>query len=334
MVVVHSYGLAIFMTFITMLCWGSWANTQKLASKHWSFQLFYWDYSIGIVLLTLFLAFTMGSFGAEGRSFMADLCQASAANLGLAIASGVIFNLANILLVVAIDIAGMAVAFPIAIGLALVIGVIVNYLGHPIGNAVLLFIGVGLVALAIIVDAMAYRMTDSHRTKTTLKGIIIALISGILMGFFYRFLAQAMSVNYVHTAAEKLTPYTAAFIFSVGLFASNFVYNTIFMHKPVSGNPVRYKDYFTKGNLKTHLVGILGGIIWSIGLTFNLVAAGPAGYAISYGLGQGATMVAAFWGVYIWKEFAAAPHGVRKWIRFMFLLYIVGLILIIVSRVA
>ncbi len=333
MVVVHSYGLAVFMTFITMLCWGSWANTQKLVKKHWPFQLFYWDYSIGVVLLTLVLALTMGSFGHEGRSFLSDIRQASGENLGLALWSGALFNIANILLVCAIDIAGMAVAFPIAIGLALVIGVVINYIGVPIGNAWLLFIGVALVALAIIVDAIIYRQADTQQQKTTAKGILISLTAGVLMGFFYRFLAASMSVNYVDPLPMKLTPYTSAFIFSLGLFFSNFIFNTYFMFKPLSGEKTSYGNYFKAADTKTHFIGILGGVIWSIGLTFNLIAAGPAGYAISYGLGQGATLIAALWGVFIWKEFASAPKSANKLIAFMFLLYVLGLASIIIARV-
>jgi len=155
MVIVQWYPLAVVMCFVTMLCWGSWANTLKLAGKEWRFQLFYWDYAIGVLLFSLLLAFTMGSFGSAGRSFIADLGQAEGAAIWSALLGGIIFNLSNILLVAAIDIAGMAVAFPIGVGLALVIGVITNYVKMPIGNPVLLFLGVAAVVVAIIVDALA-----------------------------------------------------------------------------------------------------------------------------------------------------------------------------------
>lgn len=334
MVVLHHYGLAIFMCVITMLCWGSWANTQKLTGSRWPFQLFYWDYSIGVVLLTLFLALTMGSIGHEGRSFINDISQATVSSIGLALLSGVIFNIANLLLVAAIDIAGMAVAFPVAIGLALVIGVITNYLAAPVGNAKLLFFGVFLVTIAIIVDAIAYKKTDAKKRQSSVKGVVISIISGILMGYFYRFLVAAMSDNYSHPHIGEITPYSAAFIFSIGLFLSNFIFNSIMMIKPISGKPVSYMTYFREGTTKIHLIGILGGIIWSVGLTFNLISAGPAGFAISYGLGQGATLIAALWGVFIWKEFANAPKGTHKLIYLMFLLYVSGLTSIVISRLA
>jgi glucose uptake protein len=316
-----------------MLCWGSWANTQKLATKEWPFQLFYWDYAIGVVLFSLLLAITMGSTGTVGRSFLTDLGQASARSFGLALLGGIIFNLSNILLVAAIDIAGMAVAFPIGVGLALVIGVITNYMATPVGNPVVLFVGVALVAIAIIVDALAYRKLPTQGQKTTAKGIIISIAAGVLMGFFYRFVAASMSTDYVNLEPGKLSPYTAVFIFSLGLLISNFIWNSIVMAKPFVGEPVPYRDYIKKGNVRLHSIGILGGVIWNIGMSFSIIAAGVAGFAISYGLGQGATMIAAFWGVFIWKEFKEAPPGTNKLISLMFIFYFVGLACIIIARV-
>jgi glucose uptake protein len=332
MVVVESYPVAVVMCFITMLCWGSWANTQKLASKEWRFQLFYWDYAIGVLLLALLLAFTMGSSGSAGRGFLADLAQADRAPIWSALLGGIIFNLSNILLVAAIDIAGMAVAFPIGVGLALVLGVITNYLATPLGNPLLLFLGVALVVVAIIVDAMAYKKLPAQGQKTTGKGIIISVTAGILMGFFYRFVAASMSTDFINLEAGKLSPYTAVVIFSAGLLLSNFIWNSIVMAKPFVGEPVPFGDYFSKGNLRLHLIGLLGGVIWSLGMSFSIIASGAAGFAISYGLGQGATMIAAFWGVFIWKEFKGAPAGINKLLGSMFLFFIVGLGLIIAAR--
>ncbi|MBL7113736.1 MAG: multidrug DMT transporter permease [Bacteroidales bacterium] len=332
MVVIQSYAAALVMIFITMLCWGSWANTQKLASKKWRFQLFYWDYALGVLLVSLLLAFTMGSVGDEGRSFIPDLAQADKSSLWSAFIGGVVFNLANILLVVAIDIAGMAVAFPVGIGIALVWGVVVNYIKAPVGNPLILFIGVAAVAIAIIINAFAYKKASGSNQKNVTKGLLIAIIAGILMGFFYRFVVASMSTDFISPEAGKLTPYTAVVIFSVGLLLSNFIWNSILMAKPIDGEPVKYRDYFTQGNLKLHLIGILGGAIWNIGMSFNIVASGTAGPAISYGLGQGATMVAALWGVFIWKEFKGAPKGTNRLLGLMFAFFIVGLALIIIAR--
>lgn len=333
MFIVQSYGLAIAFCIITMLCWGSWANTQKLAGKTWRFELFYWDYVIGILLFSLASAFTLGSMGHLGRSFLADISQASLSNIGSAFLGGIIFNAANILLSAAIAIAGMAVAFPVGIGLALVLGVIINYIGAAKGDPVLLFIGVGLVMVAVLLNATAYHRTSKGSNSVSSKGIVLSIVAGILMSFFYRFIAASMDLeNFAHPAIGKMTPYTAVFIFSVGIFASNFLFNTILMKKPIEGSPTGYKEYF-RGRFGTHLVGILGGLIWGLGNSFNLIASGMAGPAISYGLGQGATLVAALWGVFIWKEFKNSPKGTNSLIGAMFLFFIIGLLLIIFAGV-
>lgn len=335
MFIVEAYPLAIAMCLITMLCWGSWANTQKLASKEWRFQLFYWDYAIGVFLLALLLAFTLGSSGAGGRGFRTDLQQADSQWLASAFLGGVIFNLSNILLVAAIDIAGMAVAFPVGVGLALVLGVITTYLSTKVGNVPMLGLGVAAVMVAIILDALAYKRLASGGQKTPVKGIVISVAAGVLMGFFYKYVAQAMgSIDPATQALEagKLSPYTAIVLFSAGLLLSNFLWNSIMMIKPFTGGPVPFGDYFTKGNARLHLVGILGGMIWNVGMSFSIIASTKAGAALSYGLGQGATMVGAFWGVFIWKEFKGAPKGTNSLLAAMFLFYFIGLAVLILSK--
>ena len=335
MVIVESYSVAVAMCVVTMLCWGSWANTQKLASKEWRFQLFYWDYAIGVFLLSLLLAFTLGSTGSGGRGFLADLHQADSKWLGSAFLGGVIFNLSNILLVAAIDIAGMAVAFPVGVGLALVLGVITTYVAKPEGNAPMLALGVAAVVVAVVLDALAYRKLASAGKKTPVKGIVLSVIAGVLMGFFYSFVAQTMGKidGATHVLEPgKLSPYTAIVLFSAGLLASNFIWNTIVMAKPFSGERVTYRDYFTKGNLRLHLIGILGGMIWNTGMGLSIIASTAASPALSYGLGQGATMVGALWGVFIWKEFKGAPPGTDKLLAAMFVFYLIGLGVLIASK--
>lgn len=329
MFIVSSYPLAVIFCLITMLCWGSWANTQKLAGKTWRYELFYWDYVTGILILALIFAFTLGSFGENGRGFLEDLAQADPGNIGSAFLGGIIFNAANILLSTAIAIAGMSVAFPVGIGIALVLGVLVNYLGAQKGNPVLLFLGVGLITIAIIINAVAYKKASSVGQKLTTKGLVVSIVAGILMSFFYRFIAASMDLeNFREPAAGMMTPYTAVVIFSLGIFLSNFIFNTILFKKPISGEPTSYREYF-KGGISTHLVGIFGGIIWGIGNSLNLIAAGKAGPAISYGLGQGATLVAALWGVFIWKEFKNSPKGTGVLLAIMFILFIIGIVSII-----
>lgn len=331
MYIVNSYFLAVILCVITMLCWGSWANTQKLAQKSWRFELFYWDYVLGILLMSLLFSFTLGSTGEFGRGFLQDIAQAERSNIWSALLGGIIFNAANILIAAAISIAGMSVAFPVGIGIALVLGVLVNYVASPQGNAIWLFSGVALITLAIIFDAIAYRRKASQSKGVPTKGIVLSVVGGILMALFYRFVASSMVTSFEYPEAGKLTPYSAVFIFSAGILFSNFIFNTILMKKPFEGLPVNYAQYF-KGSFKEHITGVLGGIIWCTGMTFSIIAAGKAGFAISYGLGQGATLVAAFWGVFIWKEFKGSKNTTGL-LGTMFVLFFVGIALIIMAGI-
>lgn len=243
-----------------MLCWGSWANTQKLAGRTWRFELFYWDYVIGVLILALVFALTLGSIGEGGRSFLADIRQADRASIGSALLGGVIFNAANILLVAAIAIAGMSVAFPVGIGIALIMGVVVNYIAAPQGDPSLLFTGVAFIAVAVLLDAVAYSKMSLSKEKVSTKRIVISVIAGVLMAIFYRFVAASMSDDFDNPVSGKMTNYSACVVFAVGILLSNIVFNTIFMMKPVEGESVSDAQYFG-GDFKTHLTGILGGII-------------------------------------------------------------------------
>ena len=331
MFIVSNYLLAVVFCFITMLCWGSWGNTQKMAAKSWRYELFYWDYVIGMVLFALLIAFTMGSCGSEGRPFLTDVAQVSAANIGSIILGGVIFNASNILLSASTSIAGLAVAFPLGVGISLVLGTIINYIGAPKGDPLTLFIGVALIVVAIICNGVASGKLQKDKKEGASKGIVLAVVAGTLMAFFYRFVAAAMDLdNFAAPAAGKATPYTAIVIFSLGVLLSNFLFNTFVMRKPFVGEPVSYKEYF-KGDIKTHLVGILGGAIWCLGTAFSYIASGKAGAAVSYALGQGAPMIAAIWCVFIWKEFKGASKGVYALLGVMFCFFIAGLGFIIIS---
>ena len=338
MFIVNSYTLAVILCFVIMLCWGSWGNTQKLAAKSWRYELFYWDYVIGMVLFALLLAFTAGSIGEAGRPFLTDLKQASASSVLWILLGGIIFNASNILLSASTSIAGLSVAFPLGVGLALVLGVINNYRvavqqGSKTGNLVLLALGVALVVCAIICNGIAAsRKGDSGISKADQrKGIILALIAGVVMSFFSSFVMRAMdTANFVTPAAGKVTPYTAIVLFTLGVLLSNFLFNTIVMRKPFVGEPVSYSQYF-KGNFKTHLVGMLGGAIWCLGTALSYITSGKAGAAVSYALGQGAPMIAAIWGVFVWKEFKGSGRQVYTLLALMFAFFVIGLGLIVVA---
>jgi glucose uptake protein len=313
------YSVALAMMVLTMLCWGSWANTQKAVGT-WRFELFYWDYVWGILLCALILGLTLGRTDpASPDSFFRNLSQASSVKLLLAFLGGAVFNLANLLLVAAIAVAGLAVAFPIGIGLALVIGSVLNYVITPKGNPLLLFGGVALVAVAIVLDALAYRKV-SRDLAVSKKGIVLSLLCGVFMGLFYPLVAKAL------TGAGHLGPYTVALVFAVGVLVSNFPLNYAFMRRPISGPPVAVADYFTGRGLY-HFFGLLGGMIWGVGTISNFAAsyAQMVGPATSYALGQGATMVSAVWGVFVWKEFRGAGADVVRLLALMFAFFIAGL---------
>jgi glucose uptake protein len=336
MITINSYPLAVALCVITMLCWGSWANTQKLTGKQWRFQLFYWDFSIGVLLFAMLLAFTLGSMGDSGRPFIADVTQADFEWLASAFLGGIIFNLSNILLVGAIEIAGLAVAFPVGVGLALVLGVVTTYFATRAGNVPMLAAGVACIMIAIVLDALAYKRLTAASPQTRWRGIALSIVAGVLMGWFYSFVVRSIgTLDPVDSRLEagKISPYTALVAFSAGVFLSSFIWNSAVMLKPFQGPPVPFRDYFSKGNARLHLTGILGGAIWSVGMSFSILASTTAGAALSYGLGQGATMIGAIWGVFIWKEFSGAPKGTNQLLFAMFVFYILGLAILIASRV-
>jgi glucose uptake protein len=326
MFVVSSLPVAILFCVVTMLGWGSWANTQKLAGREkWPFELFYWDYTIGVFLFGLLFAATLGSFGPAGMSALDNLRVSDFSFILPALVSGVIFNLSNMLLVVAIDAAGMSVAFPVGVGLALAIGTLGSYMQAPKGNLALIFGGVALIVFAMVMSALAQRRLPQTGARKPLRGLVCAVLAGCIMGWFYPQLMRAISPDFDSAPIRPgmLTPYVALVFFGLGMLASNLVLNTVFMR---TGN-VTYRQYFS-GSARLHWIGILGGAIWMLALSFNVIASSVAGPAISYALGQGATLVAALWGLLIWREFRAAPPGTTVYLVLMLAGYSTGLMLI------
>jgi glucose uptake protein len=303
----------------SMLCWGSWANTRKLTLGY-AFSLFYWDYVAGILLGSLAWGFTFGSIYGGPSAFVPNLLAADRSHILLAIVGGIIFNIANLLLVAAIDIAGMAVAFPVGIGLALIVGTGLNYLVQPVGNPFLIVGGVVLVASAIVLDALAYKRREAS-TKVSMRGVVLSVVSGLLMGGFYPFVAKST------IGEHALGPYSVTFIFAVGVVLCALPANGWLMRHSLTGEaPVSMQQYGSS-RFSWHVWGVVGGFIWCTGAAASFVAsrANAVGPAISYALGQGATMISAFWGVFVWKEFRHAPPDSRRLIPWMFLLFLAGL---------
>jgi glucose uptake protein len=333
MILVENYTLAVMLCILAMICWGSWQNTQNLTGKSWRFELYYWDFILGILLFSLLMAFTFGSMGGSGRDFISDLKQAAWSNILSAALGGAIWNLGTLLLVAAISIAGMSVAFPIGGGIGWILGIVINYMGSPEGNPWFLFGGSGVIVLAILFSLTAYRRLAQTQKKAPLKGILLSFAAGLLIAFFYRFVASALDTEFVPETAGKITSYTAVVIFSIGALISTLVFNPFFMRKPVEGPPVKISDYF-KGKVPVHLFGILGGAIWCLGNSVSFMAVGSASPAISYGLSNSAPVVAALWGILVWKEFREAPKGTNRLLILMFATYLIGLGLIVYARIA
>ena len=316
----ETYAVALSFMVITMLCWGSWANTMKLCPSY-RFQLFYWDYVLGLIAGALLWGFTLGSMGTSGRSFLQDVQHADGSHILFAVIGGVVFNVANLLLVAAIEIAGLAVAFPIGIGLALVVGAISSYILSPNGNPILLFSGIALVVAAIAFDAIAYRLRETEHRSLSTRGVVISLIAGLLMGSFYPFVSRSM------IGVDAPGPYAVTLFFALGVALCAIPFNYLLMRRPLDGNvPATMSAYWTARGA-WHVWGILGGVIWCTGAVLNFIAsrAHVVGPAVSYSIGQGATMISAAWGVFVWREFAAAPRRSRLFLIWMFVFFLCGL---------
>jgi glucose uptake protein len=316
----HSLEIALLMMITSAVCWGSWANTYK-GVKNYRFELFYWDYAIGIFLISLILALTMGSTGNDANSFLNNIHSADTANIVSTLIGGAIFNLANLLLVAAIDMAGLAVAFPVSIGIALVVGVVSSYALQSRGNVGLLAAGVVCAVIAVIMDGKAYGSLASAGRSVSQKSIVTCVVSGVLMGLWAPFVAHAM------TNGNTLGPYSIAVFLTLGALLSCSIWNVYFMKKPLVGEPVDFSGFF-RGPISGHLLGLLGGVIWGTGMVFNLVAASFTGVAISYAIGQSAPMVAALWGVLAWKEFEGAGSKAKMYLGLMFVFYCFAILLV------
>ena len=338
MVLVHNYGIAVMFFLLAMICWGSWANTQKLAAKNWRFELFYWDVVTGLLLFSILAAFTLGSLGNEpgGRTFLEDLAQADFRSIAFGMLGGIVWNLGNLLLVAAIAVAGMAVGFPIGGGIAWLGGTILGYIievstkGESSSDPYLLFIGMAVAILAIYLSMVSYKRLASYQKKASFKGIMLSVLAGIFIAPFYTVTMYGMDPAFGLSGAGSLTPYSGAAFFALGAFLSTFIINPFFMARPVEGEPVKISAYF-KGSFKSHWWGILGGSIWMLGMVVSFMSSGE-GSTVAYALSNAAPVVAILWGVLVWKEFKDAPKGTNNILIAMFILFLIGLVLITMSN--
>ncbi len=337
MIVIHNYIVAIIFSVLAMIFWGSWANTQKIAAKTWRFELFYWDLVIGIALMSIIAAFTIGSSGNEGRTFIADINQADLSSMIYAMLGGILWNIGNILLVAAIAVAGMAIAFPIGGGIAWIMGIVFNYIlivlsgQQATERPLILWIGVAVIISAIILSGKIFNRISKEKKQPSTKGILLSVIAGLFIAFFYGFVVKSLDPAFVSGGTGNLTPYTGIFFFAIGVVISTIIINPIIMRHPIVGKPVSMKLYW-KGSLREHSSGVLGGMIWMLGMVVSFMAVGAANPAISYALSNAAPVVAILWGIFIWKEFKGSPKGTNMLLSIMFTCYIIGLLFITYSN--
>lgn len=333
MFLVNQPTVAICLCLVTMLFWGSWTNAQKYVTQSAPLYVFYRDYVYGIVVTALILAFTLGSFGEQGRSVFADIQQATLANILIAVAGGVIFNVGNSLLTVGISIAGLSIAMPVGTGLSLAIGLVVNYLAQPEGSIPLLAVGGGTIVVAMVLGAMAYHVKQEEGDQDTQsdqnKGIWVALAGGLVAGFFFRVISEALVTDLAKPEPDLLTPYTGLVFFALGMLLSNPLIEFLIRRFIVpDDNQITYDD--APRNL--HLAGLGGGLIWGLGMITLLLGSNQAGGAVSYGLSQGATIVSVLWGLFAWHEFKDAPSKANRYLWLMGIAYVAGLVLIVLAR--
>ena len=341
MILPQTYGVTIFLMIFSMLCLGSWASTYKAAG--WRFELYYFDFSFGLLVGAAILAFTLGSMGFDGFTFLDDMLHAGKRQWFYAFTAGVVFNLANMLLMAAIAVAGMTVAFPISAGLALIAGVVIGRFQKPTGNPLMAFAGCVLVFIAILVAAAAYRFINEIRheakaragkAKSTkrpvaVKGVVISVLSGALMAGCYPLLAKAKE------GEAGLGPYSVAMIFAGGVFVSTFVFNLFFMNLPIEGEPVDFMEYF-QSSPRAHGLALLGGVTWCLGTVAGFVAASAESVhivpSLSYGLSQAPALIAVLWGTLVWREFKDGDSRAKSMIGLMLILFTVGVTLVSLAQ--
>jgi glucose uptake protein len=315
--------IALLLIVVSMVCWGSWPNLLK-ALPGWRLEYFYIDYTLGFLATMLLLAATLGSGSAVGMEFLDRLAAAGTRELWLAALGGLVWNAGNILLLNAIMIAGLAIAFPIASVLAITLGVGIGYWAQPIGNPLWLLVSVPILVLAAVANAAAYRAIGTTGGSGGRLGIVLSLVAGFLVGIFPPFIAGAIS------GAQPLDPYSVSIAFMAGATVATAIGMPLLLAKPLIGDPGRLGGYF-EGGTRRHAAGWVAGVIWCIGTVSNFASAGVVGVAISWGIGSGAPMVGALWGIFLWKEFRGASRKAGALISVSLALYVVGVVLVALS---
>jgi glucose uptake protein len=334
---------SLLLLILTLFCWGSWANTQKLVYK-WRFELFYYDFAVGVALCMLIAVYTFGSANPQELTVSDNMLIAGYRKIAYSMATGLVINLANIMLVAAISVSGLAVSFPIVFGVGLIVMSLTNFIGNTASNnSALLFGGLVLILGAVLAEIFAYRSylealaSKSKAVPVLDKGtrlpvrpktavaITLSVVSGVAWGFFFPLIDLSRS------GENGVGPYGIAGLIGFGMFFSTLLYVPFFVNFPVQGEPVRGRVYF-QGTKKQHFWGIFGGVIWSVGLIAALVeAAAPppvkTSPALASALVFGAPLLAVLWGLLAWREFKDCPQNVKMLQLGMIVLFLAGLVL-------
>ena len=334
-----TYLSALLVTILGLIALGSWINALKLTGK-WRFELFYFDVALGVAVAAAVAAFTLGTLGSDGFTFLDDMMRAGKRNMAFGAAAGMLFNLGYMLLVGGVSLAGMAIAFPLGLGMALILSSLLSYFSRPQGQPIMVFIGLGLVALALILDMVTHRLLSmrkeiqrmkagEHRTlkpRISWRALLVSFIGGLLIGALGPLLSMAK------TGDTGLGPYSLVVMFSVGILFSTFVFNLYLMNLPLSGRPLEILEYF-RGRLRQHAIGLLGGAVWAMGIIASLVATSAPEEAqvargTSFALLESAPLLAALWGLAAWKEFKEADARTTSLLVLMLFLYLAGLVML------
>jgi glucose uptake protein len=324
------------LLFISLLCLGSWITTFKLAGKRWRFEFFSLDFALGAVLLSLIAALTVGNTAAD-LPFSDRVLLSSKTAQALVFSAGFIFGLANLLLLGAVSLLGIAGAFPISIGLGVIVYALLNFRSyHSFAAAT----GLALLGVGVFLDARACRLQDlamppakkavtqaaGAKGARSLKGLIVALIGGVLFGVFYSLAEGGLYGDL------GLGPYAGLLYFCLGILVSTLVFSVVFFNIALEGGSLTLRSYLA-GQLRQHLLGIVGGAIWAAGALTAFLAkirVPEAGRLQAFvgALPLASALLAALWGILIWREFASAPKRARGSVMGTAALLAVSLLLI------
>jgi glucose uptake protein len=351
MILPASQAATLALLVISLVCWGTWANTLKMAGK-WRFELYYYDFALGFAVLAVLAAFTGGSLNSNELTFQENLLITGYRNMAFGIAAGVIFNLGNMLLAASIAVAGLALAFTFTFATALVVSTAWSLIFEASSGILLSICGVGLLLAALVTGAAAYskylisraeaarrdvpqmdprdKRTKSSPSRGPALAITLGAVGGIALGLF-RPLLDAGSQG-----EGGVAPYGLSLLFASGIMLSTIILGPFFFNFPVTGDPIGLSDYF-KGTGKQHTLGFLGGAIAGAALLTGMLAlSAPSAARIaalpSYALSQGAPVLAVAWGLFVWREFKSAAERSALLLRIMWILLAIGVGLLAVAR--